>query len=83
MSEVDRQRKRIDNIVVTTGRAPNILDVEPAAWSALINEIRGDVRFRGCYIAGPSPWNISETSKEPEDAKHIELFGVRFCKGRV
>lgn len=88
MSEVRRQQKRIEHMTVTVGKPPSVLDVEPANWDALITELKSDNRFRGCIKhnfpmwkpdIAPGPIDDDETA-EP---KIVELFGVRFCKGRV
>jgi hypothetical protein len=86
MSEIAKQQKRINHMVMTIGKSPTVLDIEPASWDAIITELRADRRFRGC-IKPPIPaWKPDcELSlvDEEQDVKVIELFGVRFCKGRV
>jgi hypothetical protein len=84
MSEISKQQKRIENIVVKTGKAPTVLDIEPSLWDAVISEIRSDNRYRGCIMPSNSGWESqSEIPENPEDVKVIQLFGVRFCKGRT
>ena len=40
MSEMERQRKRIDHLHVTTNRRPNVLDVESTRFDMLKHEVK-------------------------------------------
>lgn len=70
------QRRRIDHIVVRTGKAPTVLDVPPELWEPLLEQVEHIPR----YMNPPPSWQVNSFEKTP--VTQIELFGVRFCKGR-
>lgn len=74
MSEVDRQSKRIQNLLVSSGIEPTVLDLTESELENLIEELK-DHRH---YPRARDPARYREAM-----LKGFDLFGVRFVKGRV
>jgi hypothetical protein len=74
ISQLDRQRKRINHIINTTGIQPEVLDVSEEHFDELVKELEGTVR----YTAKTAP--SDSFLGYPSSLKQLELFGTRFIK---
>ncbi len=75
MSLVAAFRKRMDHIIVTTGKVPTVLDIPANDWRPLLVELKASANYRN-PIADLLPGGS-------DDWKQAELFGVRIVPGRV
>lgn len=76
MTEVDRQKRRIDHINVMTGKHPTVLDLSEDRFNDLVEEVLG------------MHWYPLPDRYDPDECRRIlrngfDIFGVRFIRGYV